>query len=191
MELDLTLDQGALACCPRCNQKLLHGHDNRLDYVIALSISAILILVISFFLPFLAFDISGESRSIGLLEVPRETSLNGSLFVGLAVFLFVVMLPLTYLALLLFIALAFKYGGTYRAPMWVFRSVVHLLPWTMAEVFLIGVLVALIKIIAMADVILGLAFWAYVLFTVLFIYLVTIVDNHSLWLWSAEFEGSE
>ena len=53
----------------------------------------------------------------------------------------------------------------------------------MTEVFLIGVLVALIKIIAMANIVMGISFWAYILFTVLFVYISNIVDPHRLWGW--------
>jgi paraquat-inducible protein A len=58
-----------------------------------------------------------------------------------------------------------------------------LLPWAMSEVFLMGVLVALIKIAAMAKIVLGMAFWAYIFFAVMFLRLVSIADTHRLWGW--------
>jgi paraquat-inducible protein A len=63
---------------------------------------------------------------------------------------------------------------------WVIKALFMILPWTMAEIFLIGVLVSLIKIISMADVGLGLSFYAYLLFTVSMTVTLLYVDKHQL-----------
>ena len=54
-------------------------------------------------------------------------------------------------------------------------------PWSMVEVFVIGVLVSLVKIGAMATVVLGLSFWAYVAFTVCFTASLSSLDRLHLW----------
>ena len=51
----------------------------------------------------------------------------------------------------------------------------------MAEVFIIGTLVSLIKIGAMATVVIGISFWAYVGFALCFIASLSNLDRHSLW----------
>ncbi len=48
---------------------------------------------------------------------------------------------------------------------------------------MVGVLVALIKIVAIASVVLGISFWAYIIFTLLFVYIASVVDNKRLWTW--------
>jgi len=62
-----------------------------------------------------------------------------------------------------------------------FRIAAHLRPWSMAEVFLIGVVVALVKIVGMATVNLGPAFWAMAGLVVLVIYEGTALDEWSIW----------
>jgi paraquat-inducible protein A len=59
--------------------------------------------------------------------------------------------------------------------------VFHLHTWSMAEVFFIGVLVSLVKIAHMASVVLGLSFWAYAGFTVLFVMTLSNVDKFQFW----------
>jgi paraquat-inducible protein A len=44
----------------------------------------------------------------------------------------------------------------------VFKLAEHIRPWAMAEVFIIGVAVALVKVAGLAQVTLGPAFWAFV-----------------------------
>ena len=62
-----------------------------------------------------------------------------------------------------------------------FRLAAHLRPWAMAEVFLIGVVVALVKIGGMATVDLGPAFWAMAGLVVLVVYEGTALDEWSIW----------
>ena len=57
----------------------------------------------------------------------------------------------------------------------------HLKPWAMAEVFLIGVVVALVKIGGMATVDLGPAFWAMAGLVVLVVYEGASLCEWSIW----------
>jgi paraquat-inducible protein A len=61
------------------------------------------------------------------------------------------------------------------------RLLFSLNPWSMVEVFVIGVLVSLVKIGAMATVILGISFWSYVAFALCFIGTFTNLDRFSMW----------
>ncbi len=51
----------------------------------------------------------------------------------------------------------------------------------MVEVFTIGVIVSLVKIAAMATVVLGISFWAYVAFSILFTFAVASLDRFQCW----------
>jgi paraquat-inducible protein A len=51
----------------------------------------------------------------------------------------------------------------------------------MAEVFIISVIVSLVKIAAMADVQLGIAFWSYILFTLCLTKALANTDRFILW----------
>ena len=71
-----------------------------------------------------------------------------------------------------------------RAVPWLIpagRMIFSLSPWSMVEVFVIGVLVSLVKIGAMATVILGISFWSYVAFALCFIAAFANLDRLSLW----------
>ncbi|MFW5447900.1 MAG: paraquat-inducible protein A [Methylophagaceae bacterium] len=48
----------------------------------------------------------------------------------------------------------------------ILRLIFVLLPWSMAEIFLIGTLVSLVKITSLADVSLGMSFYAFVFFSI-------------------------
>ncbi len=59
----------------------------------------------------------------------------------------------------------------------------------MVDVFLIGVLISLVKLMGMADIKMGLSFWAFVGYTVLLIKMISSLDR--MWLWQRLFGPSE
>lgn len=61
------------------------------------------------------------------------------------------------------------------------RLVFHLQSWAMVEVFFIGVLVSLVKIAHMATVVIGISFWGYAAFFLLFIAALACIDPLQYW----------
>ncbi|MBK8972486.1 MAG: paraquat-inducible protein A [Hahellaceae bacterium] len=169
--------------CPRCHHTITSGHRNPIDSVIALSVTGIIVLLIAGSFPFLSFATQGQSRTITLFQASTELYLQGFDLLALLVFCFIVSLPFLYLFLLLAILVPIKFNWRRSQPIFMGRLISFLLPWSMSEVFLIGVLVALIKVVAMADIVLGVSFWAYVCFAPIFTYVVSVVDVHRLWHW--------
>ena len=64
---------------------------------------------------------------------------------------------------------------------WLGRLVFQASPWSMAEIFLIGVLVSLTKIASLATVVLGISFCGYVGFTLCFTMAIASLDKHFFW----------
>ena len=188
-ECDLLIDlheqlaDDRVVCCPRCHHQISSGQNNALDKVLALSITATLVLIFANSFPFLAFEAKGQSRSINLFQTVLELFEQGYPTLSVLIFCFIILLPLAYLLFLLILTLPIKLRIKRSPPIILGRAIDALLPWAMAEVFLIGVLVALIKVVSMANIVLGISFWAYILFTILFLAISTIVDSHRLWHW--------
>lgn len=61
------------------------------------------------------------------------------------------------------------------------RSLAHLHPWMMADVFIIGALVSLIKVAGMAQIEFGISFWAFCVFALLL--LLTTQSLDADWMW--------
>jgi paraquat-inducible protein A len=53
--------------------------------------------------------------------------------------------------------------------------------WSMVEVFFIGVLVSLVKIMKMATVVIGASFWAYAAFSICFVLCLSKLDRWHSW----------
>lgn len=183
MDMDMEIGPKQIVQCPRCHHSVFSGHKNPLDHVIATGIAASIILIIANSFPFLTFEAQGQSRSISLIDSIYVLVQQGFPTLAAMIFCFIILLPMIYLLSLLALTLPVKLGMQRSPPILLGRCIALLLPWSMAEVFLIGVLVALIKIVAMADIIMGTSFWAYVIFTVMFIYISNIANAHRVWQW--------
>ena len=61
------------------------------------------------------------------------------------------------------------------------RLAFHLQSWSMVEVFFIGVLVSLVKIGHMATVVIGISFWGYGAFSLLFVFALASLDRLQYW----------
>lgn len=168
------------AVCPRCGLQLTVYHHNAGQRIIALAATSLIFLLASLPFDFLSFAINGREKSIGIL---------GSLWVlvekdyGLLALVqacAVLILPAFVLLSLLYLLIPHSLGLRPKNADWVVKILFKLLPWTMAEIFLIGVLVSLIKIVAVADVRLGISFYAFLLFTVSMTITLLYVDKHQL-----------
>lgn len=169
--------------CPRCQHVIAVGHNNARHYVLALCTTALILMLIACSFAFISFAANGQQRTIGLLQTSTELYAQGYWLISVLVFVFILLLPILYLLSVSYIILSTRYDLRLFPIVWLGKVITYILPWSMAEVFLIGVLVALIKVISMADITLEASFWAYVLFAPLFTHIVFIVDNHRLWRW--------
>ena len=61
------------------------------------------------------------------------------------------------------------------------RLVFGLSPWSMVEVFVIGVIVSLVKLASMATMVLGISFWSYVAFSICMTAALSSLDRMYVW----------
>lgn len=175
------LDVGQRANCPRCGHFLTRKRPDAHGKVLSYSIAALVALVAANAFPFLSFASSGLESVMTLPQTPGALFENGLPVVAFLVAAFIIAIPAAVLVLLLLLCLPL-HGGRWRP--WlkpVGRWVFQLQNWSMVEVFIIGVIVSLVKIAKMATVELGLSFWAYVAFSILFTLAVAALDRFQVW----------
>lgn len=174
------LNHKQAALCPRCGLQLTVYHHNAAQRIIALAITSLIFLLASLPFEFLSFSTSGQYQSIDILGslwilVEKDYALLAAVQA-----IAVLILPAFVLICLLYLLVPLSLGLRPQKVDWVIKVLFKLLPWAMAEIFLIGVLVSLIKIVSMADIGLGLSFYAYLLFTIFMTITLLYVDKHQL-----------
>ena len=186
IECDLLVRVGELrggqrAGCPRCGNLLTAPAADGFTRTLAFALAACFLLVLANSFPFLALKAKGLEQVMTLPRTAMQLYSDGYATLAVLVLGPIVGIPALMLATML--ALIVPIRRRVRAP-WLApagRFLFFLSPWSMVEVFVIGVLVSLVKIGAMASVVLGISFWAYVGFAVCFTASLSSLDRFEIW----------
>lgn len=184
------LKVGQRASCPRCGHFLTRVRPDAHSKVLSYSVAALIALVIANAFPFLSFASSGLESVMTLPQTPGMLWDYGLPAVSILVAAFIIFIPAAVLVLLLLLCLPL-HGGRWRP--WlkpVGRWIFTLQSWAMVEVFIIGVIVSLVKIAKMATVVLGISFWGYVAFSILFTMAIAALDRYQVWAEIEELEAA-
>lgn len=155
------LPEGATAVCRRCNGVLRRRRRNSIERTLALTLAATVLFAVANAFPFLSFDMRGRITETTLLTGVLELYGQGLWEIAGLVALTTVLAPLVQLSLLLHLLLPLHLGREpWRLP-GAFRLLRRVQPWSMMEVFLVGILVAVTKLADMASVVPGLALFAF------------------------------
>lgn len=156
------LDVGETARCIRCGTVLAKPRDGAFAQLIALAFTSMVLLVGAVFFPFLEVSAMGFGNASSLFDVALAFADGVLLPLVLAVLAMIIGLPILRAFLLLYTLVPLAQGRPpHRHAAIAFRWSELLRPWSMAEIFVIGTAVALIKVAGLATVHLGPAFWAF------------------------------
>ena len=172
---------GEKAQCPRCGYELYAHRHNVVERSLALVIAALLLYVPANFLPIMQLNLLGQATQdtvwsgvVGLFD----TGMQG---IAVVVFLCSMGMPLLkrlcQLAVLLSIRL--NIGRSYG--LLIYRIYHHLKDWGMLEVYLMGVLVAIVKLADMAELSLGLGLTCFVSLLLVQVRLEVVMSPHQIW----------
>lgn len=153
--------EGGMALCARCGGVLRRRRRNSVERTLALSIAASVLFAVANAFPFLAFDMRGQvtqtTLATGVVDLYEQGLPEIAALVGFTA----VLAPFLQLSLLLYVLLPIHVGRVPWQMARAFRLLRRVQPWSMMEVFLVGILVAITKLVDMAEVVPGLALWAF------------------------------
>ncbi|WP_461427374.1 paraquat-inducible protein A [Gymnodinialimonas sp.] len=168
--------------CPRCGHQLTYGKRAAVAWLFSLSVTNIALLVMVLFLPFLELHAGQFNNSASVIDVVLSFSSGIMVPLAVAVLAFILMLPISRFMFLIY-ALGPLALGTRNLPYAVqaLRGAFWLKPWAMAEIFMVGVAVALVKLADLATIAIGPAFWIFSLVVILNAFQDTLMCRHTLW----------
>ena len=146
------LESGQKAYCPRCNYLLAAHRPHALTMVFAFGVSGLLFLLLSIAFPFLGFSASGQERTVTLLQSILILVTEDLPSLAAIVFASIILIPGAFLIGAVYVSSALKLNRSLPGTVMVLRWMLMLMPWSMAEIFLIGILVSFVKIVTIADV---------------------------------------
>jgi paraquat-inducible protein A len=170
------LRRGDKARCVRCGTVLYRNPRLRPDQILPLVVCALVTFGIANVFPIVDLHVQGLHSSSTLFGSILALWGEERQMVAALVFATTLLFPLVDLSAMLALLLLSRLGRP--APLW--RFVQALRPWGMIEVFMLGVLVALVKLSHLAHVLPGVALWAFAVLTILMVIILS-YDPRSLW----------
>jgi paraquat-inducible protein A len=175
------LPNGGTARCIRCGAKLYSRKRNSLDRVLALTLAALILFIVANVYPFLTFRIEAQIQETNLITGVIELFQQGMWIVAGVVLLTSIVMPLLEITGMLFVLAALKLRRRPWKLALLFRAIRSFRPWGMMEVFMIGILVAVVKLSKMASIIPGMALYAFMALIFILAASAAALDPHIVW----------
>lgn len=158
----LPKEAAATLLCARCGAVLHRHRPNSIERSLALSLAALMLFVLSNSFPFLAMKSGGLIQETTLLTGIHELWKQELYGLSSLVLLTCVLVPLFQMVGLLSILVPLRLGLRPAAhASKVLRLIQEVAPWGMMEVFMMGILVALVKLGHMATIIPGISVFSF------------------------------
>lgn len=169
-----------IARCQRCNAELDRDTGNRLERLLPLTVGALVLFVIANVFPIVTIELQGLSSDTTLIGAVMALTRDGMSEVALLVTATTLLFPLIQMLVLFYLLLPSSRLARPPGFVLLLRLMQAARPWGMIEVFMLGILVALIKLSNMAEVIPGPALWSFGALTVL---LTVVVSFNPRYIW--------
>ncbi|MBA1202601.1 paraquat-inducible protein A [Pseudomonas capeferrum] len=175
------LSKGEKAHCPRCGYELYTQRHNVVGRSLALVLTALLLYIPANFLPIMQLHLLGQTSNdtvwsgvLGLYNADMHS-------IAVVVFLCSMAIPLLKLLCQLVVLLSIRLDVNRSFGLLSYRIYHHLRDWGMLEVYLMGVLVAIVKLVDMAEVTLGLGLFCFIGLLLIQVWLEVVMSPHQIW----------
>jgi paraquat-inducible protein A len=156
-----TLAAGDLLRCGRCGATLARGHGLGIEGQLALTLSALVMFVVASFSPIVTLEFNGIHAVASLSEAIRDTWQTGERLVAVLATATAFVFPLIVILLRLWLLLPLLRGQRVPGFVGAMRALRWFLRWSMVEVFMLAVLVAVARSAGVSQVVTGPGLYGY------------------------------
>lgn len=171
----------ASACCVRCGSVLFRARDNSVDHTLAWTLAGLVLYAVAVSFPFLIMKNGPIGNETGLLTGIQQLFNQGIIPLATLVLLTCILIPLIQMLGLLYIFIPLKFNFRVKFAISVFRLFKHIKPWSMMEIYMLGILVSIVKLGKMATIVPGLAVIAFGILIFVLNFALSSVDEHMVW----------
>lgn len=156
-----------IARCPRCGTELDRHPGAQRERMLPLTLACLILFAIANLFPIVEIELRGLRSHTTLAGAVVALTGEDMSLVAFLVLATTILFPLMQLLILVWLLVPLRRHRRALGFALLVRLMQALRPWGMIEVFLLGVLVALVKLSSMASVLPGPALWAFVALTLL------------------------
>lgn len=173
------LQPGEESSCVRCGHHLDARHPDPAIRPVLYAASALFMLLLANLFPFVSMFAAGNSNEMHFFDTSSVLFSEHHQWLAILIWLFIQLIPATCMCAILYLKLGMFYA--LPARIWVARVLYMLKPWSMVDIFLMGLIISFVKLVADADISLGPSFWAFCLFCLLHLRAFQVIDRRELW----------
>ena len=184
------VEPGHDANCIRCKSLLFRNPKGGIDKPLAFLMASMVMFVIANVMPIMTLTIVGVKLSTTITGAAYIFYQQGSPELAAIVWLPSVFIPGVIILSMFYVlfSIRFQLNWRYAKPLLVLTG--RLLPWGMMDVFMLGILVSIVKLVGLADVVIGTGFYAFAFLVVLYASTIASLETHTLWERLTEQPGS-
>jgi paraquat-inducible protein A len=184
LQREVALPPGSVARCGRCGAVLYRSAHKSFDQTLALILAAGVLLIVANTYPIVGLSIQGKQNATSLYGAVHDLWNQQMQPIAALVFLTTLLVPTAEIAVMTYLLLSLKLGRIPAGFNVIMRILQSVNPWGMVEVFILGVLVALVKLTHYGSIIPGLALWSFGVLTLLLAAAAASFDVRDLWDWA-------
>ena len=175
------LAPGMSAHCSRCGTTLHRARHHPLEHSLALTLAALVLLAVMCVTTLMSVETAGITLHADLLSGPEELFRRGMTSLAVVVVFVTVAAPFGKLLGTLYVLVGLQVARPPRHLRRVFVLVERLTPWSMIEVFVLGVLVAYVKLGDLVTITLGTGVFALFALTFVMVWADSALDHEAVW----------
>jgi paraquat-inducible protein A len=172
--------------CARCRAPLQRPENAAIDTAIALAMCSLVLLLLSNAYPLVAMQVNGSSRDTTLIGAALGLFAQGFTSLGALVFLTTVVAPLLQIVTLLYVLIPLWRRRRALRQRIALRVLTRVRSWNFMEVFMLGALVALVRLSNFAHIVPGISLWSCALLMLCLSALTGVTSTEQLWRWVEE-----
>ncbi|MDZ7923181.1 MAG: paraquat-inducible protein A [Marinagarivorans sp.] len=169
--------------CSRCNHTLSFGQGPWRETSAALAVTGLVLFVVSNCFVFLGLEVGAFYQESTLLSGVWALFANDQLALATLVLVTIFLFPLFELLALCYLVLPCYLNIRLPGQITIFRWFTKASPWSMLEIFLLGVLVTSVKLGDMASIILGISMVSFFVLVAVLGASYWFIDKDDLWAW--------
>lgn len=167
--------------CPRCGFELYTHRAHVIRRSMALVIAALLLYVPANFLPIMQLNLLGQASEDTVWTGVLGLYNNGMQSVAVVVFLCSMAVPLLKLLCQFAVLLSIRFDLGRSYGLLLYRIYHNMREWGMLEVYLMGILVAIVKLADMAELSIGLGLVCFIALLLVQVWLEVTMSPHQIW----------
>ena len=167
----------------QCQQPVSLGAGPWRERAAALVVAAAILFVLSNSFVFMGLEVGAFKHEANLLSGVWALMANDYYALAALVFFTIFVFPLAELCILAYLVLPCYFGRRLPYQKTLFRWLLKAAPWSMLEIFLLGVLVTSVKLGDMATIVLGVSIVAFFILVAVLGAAYWCIDKRDLWAW--------